>query len=368
RQLCNVISAAHRGGVTTLTLVGVDVDPSLVVSNIVIGLGDTGQSVTLVCAGEAAESTAALVGCPRGPGLTEVLRNGMLLRDAVLRSPLHRGVQVLRPGSDADWVVDHARPAAVAALLDELRRSADLVIVQSPTSEDSGVAGAQLFAGVTDASLPLIALDETRHDQFLETLLQLSRVGARVMGAVTVHGTADPQRVAASLPPPPASRPRETDPVLPKLAGEPERPAAAASSSPATPKVEPIATPESTEPSNARIIDRPSALDATAPRPSGPLHASTIPTLPSVERRGGLNPAGSGPAERALTDDRGDRADDQAGERTAPVDRDDDTAATTTDTDSDTGGDASREATDHRPVDSALENLRTHFDGIDRSP
>jgi len=186
RQLCNVMASTMSGDQRIIAVTGVDTDASAVVTNLAIGLSSSGWEVAVVCAGRQARQTARLLQVPEDRGLSEALRSTADVLSLLQPSPVNSRVVVLAPGVDPDVVVDETGPAAVGLALGALRSEVDAIIVQTPPTDESGGATAQMIASVAHSALFVVELDRSRQDDLADAVMQFGRVGATILGVVAM--------------------------------------------------------------------------------------------------------------------------------------------------------------------------------------
>lgn len=136
-------------------------------------------------------SLHALAGLKAGPGLVEALRREAPLAEVALTDP--KAPLRLLPGSQRlSQPTRLLGPEGLGALLAGLRRSFDLILIDSAPLV--AVADAKLIAGVADAVLLVVRYGETRRDFCRACLQGLIDAGARPAGVVLTQ--VDPRRHA----------------------------------------------------------------------------------------------------------------------------------------------------------------------------
>jgi capsular polysaccharide biosynthesis protein len=186
-QLCNVISASISENTRRFAVVGIDIDPSAVVTNLGIGLSQMGWTVAVVGVGPDWQSaTTQLISTQRGPGLADILQGRKPVRSGLYESGRHPGLSLLATRPDSDLALEQAGPAAVGRLLDELRGFADVVVVSIAATEDNGGVAAQMLASVSDVTIAVAAVGTSRRDGLFDLVSQAGRVGAGLRGVVAV--------------------------------------------------------------------------------------------------------------------------------------------------------------------------------------
>lgn len=141
-----------------------------------------GLRVLVVDADMRNPSLRPLTGLKPGPGLVEALRREVPLRTAVSRDP--RGPAMLLPGSDArmEQPTRLLGPDGLGALLQTVRRSFDLILIDSAPL--IAVADAKLIAKGVDSVLFVVRYAKTRADFCEQALHGLKESGAEVAGVV----------------------------------------------------------------------------------------------------------------------------------------------------------------------------------------
>lgn len=117
------------------------------------------------------------------PGLTDVLAGRTSLPRAVQGSARHPRLRVVTPGGTGSSG-GLLQSEGARSILRQLATRSRYVIVDAPSTASG--ADAQSLAARADAALLVVELNRSRHDQVADALTQLSRVGARVLGAVVV--------------------------------------------------------------------------------------------------------------------------------------------------------------------------------------
>jgi hypothetical protein len=194
-QLCNVIAANITDVTRRLTIVGIDTDPSQVVTNLGIGLTDMGWSVALVGAGDDwRRATDRLAPGRRGPDLTRVLQRHEPVSSSLFEADHHPGLWVVANRPGPALTLEHAGPAAVKNLIDELRGDVDLVIVSIAADDENGGVGAQMLASVTDVTVAVAEVRRSRREGLTEMVDRASRVGVGLRGVIAVAAQSRRQR------------------------------------------------------------------------------------------------------------------------------------------------------------------------------
>lgn len=180
---------------TNLQFLNLDVHPkAFVITSAVPGEGKTSTSVNLAIACAQSGRRTIIVDCDlRRPkvasvmglvdsvGVTTTLVGQSTLTDAIQR---HAGsaVDVLTSGPLPPNPTEVLQSQVTRELLDELRASYDVVIVDAPPLLP--VADAAILAAEVDGALLVIQHAKTTKDQIAHSLNRLEQVGARLFGAV----------------------------------------------------------------------------------------------------------------------------------------------------------------------------------------
>jgi capsular polysaccharide biosynthesis protein len=189
-QLCNVVSATISEHTRRFAVVGIDIDPSAVVTNLGIGLSQMGWTVAVLGVGPDWQSaTTQLVPSHRSVGLADILQGRKPVRSALHPSSRHSELSLLATRPDSSLALEHAGPTAVGRLLEELRGFADVVIVSIAATEDNGGVAAQMLASVTDVTIGVVSVGTSRRDGLFDMVNQAGRVGASLRGVVTMAKT-----------------------------------------------------------------------------------------------------------------------------------------------------------------------------------
>lgn len=119
----------------------------------------------------------------RVAGLTEILRNGVTRNDLVLRTPLP-GVRVLPAGFDRESVWDSAAEANFAALLLDLKRRFDLILIDAAAVSSTEVCG---LSRCCDATYVVVRLGKTCRWDAIAAVRHLQTSGGRATGAILTN-------------------------------------------------------------------------------------------------------------------------------------------------------------------------------------
>ena len=118
---------------------------------------------------------------PRNPGLVQVLR-GLLSPASAVRSTFITGLSFLPAGRDTDTFADLLGSDRMRALLKELSENFDIIVLDTPPV--LAVADAAALAPLVDGVVVVVHAGVTDRRAVQQTLDQLERVGANLIGAV----------------------------------------------------------------------------------------------------------------------------------------------------------------------------------------
>jgi polysaccharide biosynthesis transport protein len=167
-----VTSATPREGKTT---VAVNVAMSLAEQE---GAG----SVLLLDADLRRPQVHSSLQMPRTPGLTECLRNGIGLDQAIQTSPAHPNLYVLCAGSTVTDPSELISGPAFSALLERLRAEFDYIVVDTPPL--LAVTDGLVIASLVEGTLVVVRANQTDRDAVGSAMAQLRRVDASLLGVV----------------------------------------------------------------------------------------------------------------------------------------------------------------------------------------
>ncbi len=173
---------------------------SLVAANLAVALSRNQPDVILVCGNLEGSTVPGMLGLPSGPGLTDVLSDGVTAADAGQRPATVPRLQVITPGSAAGMEADDLRQDTVDRLLNSLRGAARWVVVEAPPV----TSGPDVYAlaHAADAAVLVTEIRRTRTDQVLSSVQHLDRMGATVLGTVLLPSPKAPGKRATPAPAP----------------------------------------------------------------------------------------------------------------------------------------------------------------------
>lgn len=172
----------HAADVILITSANPGEGKSTTAVNYAIAAAEAGKRVALIDTDLRRPSLHRAFGVDNATGLTTALLKGALLDDRLLR-PTSRPNLLLVPSGPLppnpaellDW-------PGFAALLDHIKESVDLVVLDSPPV--LAVADARLLAARAGATVVVVDAGRTRAKSLDEALLALQRANANVIGVV----------------------------------------------------------------------------------------------------------------------------------------------------------------------------------------
>lgn len=201
-------SAARRSWVLQVTSSGPGEGKSTVAANLAAALAETSASVLLVDADLRRPTIARLLRLEGAAGLTTVLLGQASVAD-VVQDWGRSGLQVLPSGPVPPNPAELLGSPAMGRLLDRLRGSYDFVVVDTPPLLP--VADAAVLSRFTDGAVLVANARLTRRHSLLESLSNLDRVGATVLGVVLNAVQRDEETYSY--------RSREAEPMVDALVG-----------------------------------------------------------------------------------------------------------------------------------------------------
>ena len=192
------ISSAEKGIHTLLVAnAGPGEDKTSIAANLAVVNAQQGKKVILVDGDLKHPHLHSLFGMEILKGLADII-NGKLDVKSVFHPVENVAEMILIPSgiaeNDSTGWLDAEK---LTQLLLELQRQADLVVVDSPSSD---TADAQVLASKVDAVLLVVKSGQTRVDSTQATLSRFQLIGARVIGAV-LNSTPQSRRIHTKIPP-----------------------------------------------------------------------------------------------------------------------------------------------------------------------
>jgi capsular exopolysaccharide synthesis family protein len=152
------------------------------VANLGVVLAQTDRRVTLVSADLRRPRLHEFFGMPMEPGVTDVLMGRLPWQEAVRDSHATSGLRVLPAGKTPERPAEILQSGKMRRLLDELRDSADFVLLDCPPILP--VADSLELAPLVDAVLFVADARSTTRQAVIQARTQLAHMRVRVMGAV----------------------------------------------------------------------------------------------------------------------------------------------------------------------------------------
>jgi capsular exopolysaccharide synthesis family protein len=165
-----VVSAVAGEGKTTVS------------TSLAASIAQTGRAVVVVDADMRRPRVNSALGLTRAPGLSDVLSGRAKLRD-VIRSPKTLRFDVVTSGEIPDHPTELLSKQAFPQLLEELRGTYDVTIVDSPVL--LAVSDALLVSAQVDGVLVVHRAGMAESDAFAAVAVDLKRVRAKLIGMVS---------------------------------------------------------------------------------------------------------------------------------------------------------------------------------------
>jgi capsular exopolysaccharide synthesis family protein len=171
-----------KARVILVTSPGEDEGKSSTVANLGVVLATAGERVVIVSGDLRRPRVGQFLGVEERLGLTTVLRDKCPLEDALQQVPAVDGLWLLPAGErTSDPTAALARPR-LADVFNELRKTFDLVIIDSPPLLP--VTDALILAQAVDTTLLVVAAGQTRGKNLRRAMEALSLVHAPTIGVV----------------------------------------------------------------------------------------------------------------------------------------------------------------------------------------
>lgn len=170
----------------------------LVAANLAVALSRNQPDVTLICANLDGSVIPGLVALPPGPGLTELLADGMLAPAAAPRPVVAPRLRVITPGSATGPEAQDLPLDAVERVLGQLRGTSQWIILEAP-AVGSG-PDVHTLAHVADTAVLVTEVPRVRTGQLRDRARQLEKMGVPVLGTVLLKSPPAPSAPAAGTP------------------------------------------------------------------------------------------------------------------------------------------------------------------------
>jgi capsular exopolysaccharide synthesis family protein len=158
-----------------------------VVANLGVALAESGKRVVLVDCDLRRPGLHSLFGLNLSPGLSNALAQET--PEPPLSPTAVPGLSVLTAGDPPPNPAEFVASARMVRLLDRLRESADLVVVDSPPA--AMVADAAVLAPSFDGVILVVSAGRTKREAAQRAKQQLDKVGARLLGVVLNNAKLD---------------------------------------------------------------------------------------------------------------------------------------------------------------------------------
>ncbi|MGP4026722.1 Wzz/FepE/Etk N-terminal domain-containing protein [Actinomadura sp. 3N407] len=209
-ELAHSIGATlgHGNHVILVTGATPGASTSVVAANLAASLARVESQALLVCADLQSQACAHLLQVPAQPGLADALVSKIKLSKIVRSAPPLPSLWVIPAGAETDLAFDMLQRDRMGEILKVLRRKADYIVVEAPSTAVS--ADAQALADQADAVLLVVESGTARYEQVRDGLRQFDRMRTVVLGAAVVPRQSKiptAERPARAMPRTPGRRP-----------------------------------------------------------------------------------------------------------------------------------------------------------------
>lgn len=179
-----IATLGHGNHVILVTGATPGASTSVVAANLAASLARVESQALLVCADLQSQDCAHLLQVPTQPGLADALVGKIKLSKIVRSSPVLPALWVIPAGAETEHALDMLQRDRMGEILKVLRRRADYIVVEAPSTAVS--ADAQALADQADAVLLVIESGTARHEDVKDGLRQFDRMRTVVLGAALV--------------------------------------------------------------------------------------------------------------------------------------------------------------------------------------
>ena len=182
----SILFAAGRSGLRSLLVTSAVASEGKTTTavNLAQSFAQTGRKVLLIDADLRRPRLHAIVGVPRSPGLTEVLKEQVKVGDVIQR-PEDFDFEILTCGEPSASPVDVLGSAALDVTLARLTAQYDLVLIDAPIA--LSIADALLLSSRVDALVFVAKQGSVDRDAFGRIKRDLERAGANLLGVAFTH-------------------------------------------------------------------------------------------------------------------------------------------------------------------------------------
>ncbi|HYJ61474.1 MAG TPA: AAA family ATPase [Actinomycetota bacterium] len=208
-----LLHLAGRDGDTVFALAGIEPgDTTRSAVGLAVALSERGKRVVALSSDPRAPALHRALGVEDGVGMAELLTGETTVADVVTASPMVPALHVIASGTVSAATTEPAGPDALAHVVEQLRRSYDFVVMDTPALSRS--AAALSLVALADGVIVVAVAERTLMDEVESARHQIAGVGGRVMGGI-LRGRVPPRGWFRARPQPvdEASRPPPATPV-----------------------------------------------------------------------------------------------------------------------------------------------------------
>ena len=177
----NLALKAGQSAVVTVFSAGPAEGKSTTICRLAQMMGAYGEKVLLIDGDLRRPAQHRLAGCPKAPGLSDVLA-GKTDIDAAIRRAVSPGLDLLTAGGMPGFTLSLLYAARLRDLLSTLRGRYDRILLDSPPI--IGVSDSSILAGAADGALLLIQHRRNPASMVVRAQQTLSTLKTRILGAV----------------------------------------------------------------------------------------------------------------------------------------------------------------------------------------